>query len=498
MSGLYSFGEVVFGPSENLRLPSRRDPRRTFLVERSEGHWRPSPRFTRWLPPGFSFPLLRLVDENGFQRIIPRCNADELLDLGMVGGIAVLQAVYDLNEHQSFSYRMMLLVNQHVRGREHLGTRGVQEHLMRQFHASRDLHVRRPGRVVDAERDILPEDIGLATDGTGHRWSVQELTNRGRRSSQRMGYANATNKVAICHGFFEAAQLNPLALEDGAVPSLVHQLLYDSGEGPSVPSDIQEIVEDRLLAAIRRHRDDSDKQFQSWFSGPKNSLPKQIAEQPSSRGGRLEIRIVRRALLALGWRSYQHLSGAVHALMRVIGNAAALNDEERRLFEQMHERQPYFGNMPAVLLAERLSFLKPAIASIWDEPSDRRHIQVLHRMMHYYAEMVERRRQADRRTKQRAGGNPRDAHVPCETAFNPNLHSPRASEASVFSELAEQLRQQRGIRCPRGCETFDDRVEDGTDDPIRITMSCRCGATRQSVTVTLEELRVLARNLGPG
>jgi len=89
--------------------------------------------------------------------------------------------------------------------------------------------------------------------------------------------------------------------------------------------------------------------------------------------------------------------------MRAIKNSIfpPLNDEEKRLFEHMHECQPYYGDLPAALLAERMSFLRQAVLAIWDEPHNPQHVGVLHRLLACYAEMAATRRQADRESKKR-------------------------------------------------------------------------------------------------
>ena len=95
------------------------------------GQWRPPQRIAEFLPIDFSIPLGCYTGPDGLRRIVPRCNFEELIDLGTVGGVAVIHGMHGFDKGRDHSYRAMLLIHQHVCGRVRLGTRGMKEHLTR-------------------------------------------------------------------------------------------------------------------------------------------------------------------------------------------------------------------------------------------------------------------------------------------------------------------------------------------------------------------------------
>ncbi|MHC4400606.1 MAG: hypothetical protein ACYTG0_13100 [Planctomycetota bacterium] len=361
------FGAVTFEEPETGELAVPGEPRRNVTVTCAHGEWRPPDRLAQFLPEEFSVPLDCYTGSDGLRRIVPRCNFEELIDVGALVGLAVLHGERDFDREVDGSYRAMQLIHQYVRGRAYRGTRGMKEHLTREFEYSRDLYIRSPGRLSDGERDVLPDDVGLNADGKGKRLSIEQVTGLGRQAASEAGHDNPTSNLAIPYGFYEAAKMHPLEIYPEEVPALAKMALFeiDSSED-ELSEEFVDIVTERLLEAIQRHHDDSREEFDKWFVGPGSSLVKQIAQQKRKRGGKLPREQVRRALLQIGWRAYEYVGQCVHAMVRTIKNAMPepLSDEERQVFEQMYESQPYFGNLPLALLAERASFLEPAVLAI--------------------------------------------------------------------------------------------------------------------------------------
>lgn len=528
------FGTVTFGEPEAVELAFAGDPQRQVTAACAHGEWRPPERLAQLLPEGFFVPIDCCTGPDGLRHIIPRCSFEELIDVGAVGGLAVLHDVRGFNEEVDHSYRAMLLIHQHVRGRTYRQTRGMKEHLTRKFDYSRDLYIRRLGRPSDGERNVLPDDAGRTSEGEGHRLSVTRLTKLGRQAAQEAGYRNPASKHAIAFELFEAAKLNPLEVDVDEVPALVRTALFDIDCSNHAPSEeFIEIVTERLLEAIHRHLVDPREAFDKWFCEPSNSVVKQIAQQKRKRGGKLQRDEVRQALLHLGWRAYEYVGQCVHALMRTIKNSMPdpLNDEEKRRFEHMYESQPYYGNMPLALLAERMPFLRRAILAIWDEPQNEHHVAVLHRMLQYYAEMATKRRQADRQSKDHSlrakdesmgkcgviedpsadeherppaedvndgdesSGSGREGATQVgggSVSFIENLHPRAASVNSAFEEVAEHIRELYGIDCSQGCSRWEHRKLDDTEDFVTLSFRCLCGRESQTVRMTLKEFGDLA------
>jgi len=462
------FGTVTFGEPQAVQLAFPGDPKKTVTVTCEHGEWRPPDRLVPFLPDDFSLPLDCYRGSDRLRHIVPLCTFEELIDVGAVGGLAVRHGIRGFDKGADDSFHSMFLIHQHVRGRAYGGTRGMKEHLTREFDYSRDLYVRRLGRTTDDQRNVLPDDVGLNNHGEGHRLSVGQLTENGRRAAVKAGYRNPTSKHAIAFGLFQAAQLNPLEVQPEGVPALVRMALFDVDPSKDVPSEkLLELVKERLLEAIDSHLLDTQEEFDRWFVEPGNSLIKQIAQQKRKRGGELRRGEVRGALLHLGWEAYGYVGQCVHALMRTVKNSMPdpLDDKEKRLFEQMHEGQPCFGDLPLALLAERSSFLRRAVLTIWHEPDDPNHVRILHRLLSYYSDVSRKRREADRQSKQ---ASQHGLHASSDDIGTiGQAREERAEGKTAIRRMADTLRTSAMAARARSSKTFTARP------PPRRTLSQR-------------------------
>lgn len=522
------FGTISFSDPETVVAPSDR-PGQTVTVTCHRGEWRPSERLANLLPDGFAIPIEYRTSRDGLRRIIPLCGLESLIDLGAVGGLAVLQGIYGLDPHLDYSYRAMLVIHQYVRGRAYFGTRGMREHLTRQFGFSRDLHLRRLSRCVDSERDVLPDDVSHSTAGKEGRMTVGQLTELGRQAARADSCPNPTSKQAIAYGVFEVAKRNPIEVEPERLPALVRMALFDSGSAENSPSrEIVEIVSERFREILHPHLSDSREVFAKWLFGSGNSIVKQIAQQKKKRGGALQASEVRQALLQLGWEAYEYVGQCIHAFMRTIANSMPdpLNEAEWELFARMYESQPCLGGLPLPLLAERADFLKHAVLAIWNDPESLEHEHVLHTLLYYYAEMARTRRAADRRSKQQCQGGARarteangamekvadeagDSHIPHgsretrdaadgryagSTAFVDSVHSVPSSPGSMFDRVGEHIREVRAIECNAGCEVWAYGLEDQSEQLVAIDIRCECGRVATSLRLPRHEFEALAKD----
>ncbi|HUT93407.1 MAG TPA: hypothetical protein VMY37_28345 [Thermoguttaceae bacterium] len=80
------FGTVTFGEPETVEFPVPGEPHRNVAVTCAHGEWRPPDRLNRFLPEDFSAPLDCYTGSDGLRRIVPRCNCEELIDLGRLAG----------------------------------------------------------------------------------------------------------------------------------------------------------------------------------------------------------------------------------------------------------------------------------------------------------------------------------------------------------------------------------------------------------------------------
>jgi hypothetical protein len=256
------FGTITFGEPETVEFACAGDPQQTITATCEHGVWRPPDRLVSFLPESFSLPIDCYTDSDGLRRIVPDCTFEQLIDFGACGGLAVLHGTRGFNNETDRSYREMLLIHQHVLGRAYAGTRGMKEHLTRNFVYSRDLYIRSKGRPSGGAFDVLPDDVGKTADDKGHRLSVTQLTESGRRAAREAGYSNPISKDAIAFAFFEAAKLNPLEVVPEEVPTLVRTALFDIDGSSQTPSEeLIDIVTERLQEAIHRHLDDPRETF---------------------------------------------------------------------------------------------------------------------------------------------------------------------------------------------------------------------------------------------
>lgn len=512
-------GTITFGKPEPISECFPGDPTRTLSGTRAQGEWRPPERLRPYLPEDFNVPLDCYTGADGLRRIVPRCSFEELIDLGAVGGRAVIHGLRGFDQDRENDCRLMHLVHQYVGGRRYRRMRGMQEHLTRQFEYSRDLYVRRSGRHADSERDVLPDDIGLTAGGEGQRLSVTQLTKRGREAAYQAHYQNPTSKSAINFGLYEAAKLNPLKAENEKVPGLVKSAQFDTESLGDPPTDeLIGHVARRLWKAVRARETDSADTFYKWFAGPNNSLNKQIARQKSQPGGTLLRDDVRRVLLHLAMQASEYVGQCIHALMRTIKLSIPepLNEKEKELYEHMHESQPYYGGLPAAMLVDRMEDLRRAVLAIWDEPQNPEHVRVLHRLLDYYAQMAKRRRQADKQSKNRPSpilpepsqktdnsssveGDSQKNIVPKSDAptggssasgpvqFIENRHNFESEESDPFSIIADRIRQVRAIDCPGGCMHWEYRREGQSPKEVTIRLRCECGRIDGTTSMPLEE-----------
>lgn len=384
------FGEMqVAELHERSEFPAK-------LVDRVDRYrWTPSTKLSALVPIGFEITLdAARGGIDGIRRFFPPNGHGPLLHQAWLVGLAILTRLMNMNEERQQSYRMMYLLFQRVRS--------MLEHLRREFRWSRDLFIRQTGRLDAHDRDVLPSPLRAGDAPAGKRWSITQLTDRGREAAEAAG-VHKLNRAQLVHwGLFVAACEHPLLLEPAEIPGLVRAALFDGGPPGKVDAETRGIVEERILTALLPHLTDDTWKFENWFSGPKNGLINQIAKQRRSRGGPLDKNVVRKVLLDLGWQAYRYVGDCLHAQLRTFQNAIPdpLTPPEQRLFEQIYLRQPHFADLPLLLLAERLGFLRNAIMELWTPTARDDAVAVLHRLLQFYAEMAASRREADRRTQQ--------------------------------------------------------------------------------------------------
>lgn len=350
------------------------------------------------LPEGFRLRMLCATDRDGFRGFYPLNGPDGLIADCTAGGLAILTHLKNMDGESRFSYRVMFELCRKVQG--------MTEHYKRNFGGHKDLMVTRSGRDDLGKRNILPEFLGKDHTGNGQRWGITLLKNVGRELSEEMGDAQPTEARLIERGLFVAARRNPLKITNSSeIKGLVHAALYDGPpevdlDGNDAWNDIKYEIIEQMIAVIEKRLKKTTEGFEEWLFGPKNSFIKLIASRKYTHGP-LTKEVVRRCLLELGWEAYQYLADCIRVQMRCFRNALPneLNEQELEYFDRIYMPQEDFGGLPLVLIRERIPLLKmPMLAGLCGEDFDE--AGVIHRLLSDYVEMVNNRREADRRAKQ--------------------------------------------------------------------------------------------------
>jgi hypothetical protein len=171
--------------------------------------------------------------------------------------------------------------------------------------------------------------------------------------------------------------------------------------------------------------------------------------------------------------------------MRTFQNALPerLTDREQLLFEHMHLRQGYLGNLPLALLVERFGFLKGLLWELWESLPDVSLGPVLYRLLDYYSTVAARRREVDRLIK---SGRP----IP----FDEAVYEPQG-QGNLFQEIAAEVREIREIDCgcPRREWWAELKGKPGAE--IRIVHRCVACEFRIETTLPREEFARLGRSI---
>ncbi len=381
------FGTVSVSPSRHPGLES------AGYSHVETCRWRPRGAVAADLPPNFSFELQSAQRPDGERVFFPGRSGGATLLEGCLGGLALLSHVQELSPQQRQSYRVMHFLFQAVQTR--------REFQRRRFQYSRDLYVRQSSREDIDERTVLPPDLGLTPDGPGRPWSITELREQGQAVAAAAGVVRPTTPQLISWGLLAAAQRHPLTISEGDVPRLLRAALFSSGS-PLHDAETRQQIEQRILTAIQRHlQDASNQEFMNWLCGAKSSFVKQIAHQRSSPGGLFPLQTVRDVLLELGWQSYQYMADCLQLQAWAFSRALEprLTVSEQRRFDLLYAKQPAFGQLPLLLIRERIPEIRPAVARLL-ETGDDAFIPVLHRLLNYYQFMARERRESDCRGQQ--------------------------------------------------------------------------------------------------
>jgi hypothetical protein len=201
-----------------------------------------------------------------------------------------------------------------------------------------------------------------------------------------------------------------------------------------------------------------------------------VANQKKTRHGVLSLETVRAAMFEIGWRAYTYVAGCLAQLACyfMAAQQCHLTQAEKQWFKQVYYPQPHYGNLPLILVLER-GIAGLAGARLLEHPDDERMIGVLHRLLEYDAEMVHRRKAADRRSRA-----PRSSARTRQLRHDPADKVQRA-DRRVFEDpdrldaIAPYLAKVKGAWCMLCNFAMEYSVVDDSNDVLTIQQRCFCG-----------------------
>jgi hypothetical protein len=445
--------------------------------------WRPPPWARPNMPKRFALTLRCATFPDNVRRLYPAGTMAQFINDAFDGGLALFTGLRLLTREQRGSYReAFLLYRRLLRTREHLGNK---------LSYPKSLRVTARGRGLEEVWSILPDGAEF-NGGRGKKLTVEQVKDQGRRELQKHDVRDPRQTDCLVHGLIDAARsATGPEVAPGEVAALIRCALYDAGpldagQPPGVMT--VELVRERLHRALGPHLGDDKAEFSAWFLGPKNSLVEQICKGTRASPGRLDRQVVKRVLQDLGWQAYGYVADCILVMMWAFGRVlpAPLTEAERRCFEGVYFRQPHFGGLPLVLLAERMAWLGPVVWQLWESPSDGEEVRVLHRLLAYYAAMARTRREIDQKLKQKSGdGSAGEVGVECLLDEDQVVAPEQDDTYLQIAEIAERLRAAQGLRCrcANGSRSWEAFAEGLEGDTVVLRHSCqRCGFVGRTET----------------
>lgn len=451
--------------------------------------WLPRGDLRANLPDRFCIEFNCFQAADGVRRFTPVGGHEIFIRQAVVAGAMALEWQGKINATTRKCFSQQFLTFQLVRR--------MREHLGRNFDSSHDLYVNAKGRGGEIGLNLLPEDVTFDHSQRGPV-SVDVLMREGRNLAMAEGIVKPDEKTAIQYGLFELARRNSRRAPDQNTSALFRLALFDASAGEMPGRDVLKHVRNRIDRWLDDHSEDSTKQFNDAFFPGKSNFIKAIGDQRGSPGGMLEHALVRQAILQLGWESYRVVGRCIEAFMRQFVECLPkpVTAAERRLICELYFRRPYFANLPLMLFLERGSFIKKAITELWEQPGDELRVGTLHRLLEIYGQMVLKRREADRRSKQKSAHS--DA-AGMELSGTDLVAAAPATprKTSVYGEIAKYLAERDDLHCSHcpgrwQSHLASDLRAGALPDFVALTICCECEQFEKEYSLSLDEFQSLA------
>lgn len=257
-------------------------------------------------------------------------------------------------------------------------------------------------------------------------------------------------------------------------------------------------VAERVQASLETHKEGSTEAFCRWIEDPKSDLVRRILRPSTCPFDREQVKA---ALLDLAWFSCKEVGRCIDTAMRAFCEALPepLNDAENALFEQMYVAHSNFSDMPLVLFQERFDFIKEIVLQIWERPDDVELVPVFHRMLAYFADIIEKRREGDRRYKKRRQARDQEGQTAIEMPFVEEPTCRASAGVEQFKDIALEVARRHGFRVDLDGADWSAvlETEDEQEDPQEVAFRLLCPdrGIDEVFRVPRLEVKIVARKI---
>jgi hypothetical protein len=166
-----------------------------------------------------------------------------------------------------------------------------------------------------------------------------------------------------------------------------------------------------------------------------------------------------------------------------------LNAIEDRVFQRMHRKQPCFGNLPFCLLGERFSWLEHILPEVWEKEDNHEAIEVMHRLLSYYAEMAPERRAVDLKGRKAADARKKPTVPAAQPTKAPSATT--TSKPPTPQQLHDSLcdHVNRSFSCMCKNPEWEHEVRPVDEGNFELTARCRVCDTCGTRPITLDALK---------
>jgi hypothetical protein len=302
-----------------------------------------------------------------------------------------------------------------------------------------------------ANGSVLPDGLGLGPSGEGKAWKKSELTRRGTAAAHSAGIVDPSERQILSYGLTEAAKSNPLKLHSSELTALVRMTLF------ALPESTKKLAKRELKyvalhvgKSLSEHLNDTDEEFEKWIVDPTSNLLHRIAKRSDCPMSRDQVK---HGMLELGWRALLMLGKCIDTQMRTFRDAipVALTRAEDQSFKQRYLADKIYAGLPLLLLHDRFADLSAAIIYVWSNPGKPQAVQVLYRVMSYYAELFGNRRKVEREYKRRSLARNARGQIASSSTIHPDTQSKSKRKRDVVVlEVAKALARDQRIDCDFG------------------------------------------------